>query len=94
MPNTALFVVCVAYSVKDHKDLLHYLQLLKKTCVRQVVLDRWFPLESGSNKRGREVESGGEMGQKERTGQRTAREAGGSIFVRRSLRLRVLHRVV
>ena len=29
---------------KDHRALLHYSPLLKKTCVRQVVLDKWFPL--------------------------------------------------
>ena len=27
--------------------LLHYSPLLKKTCVRQVVLDKWFPLSLG-----------------------------------------------
>ena len=30
--------------VKDHHNLLHYSPLLKKACVRQVVLDKWFPL--------------------------------------------------
>ena len=28
--------------------LLHYSPLLKKTCVRQVVLDKWFPLTIGN----------------------------------------------
>ena len=36
-------VCCVFRRVKDH-DLLKYYPLLKKTCVRQVVLDKWFPL--------------------------------------------------
>ena len=31
-------------SVKDHHNLPHYSQLLKRTCVRQVVLDKWLPL--------------------------------------------------
>ena len=30
--------------VKDHHNLLNYSPLLKNTCVRQVVLDKWFPL--------------------------------------------------
>ena len=30
--------------VKDHRDLLNCLSRLKKTCVRQVVLDKWLPL--------------------------------------------------
>ena len=29
--------------MKDHHHLLHYLPHLKKTCVRQVALDKWFP---------------------------------------------------
>ena len=33
-----------AYSVKVHHTLPNYLSRLKKTCVRQVVLDKWFPL--------------------------------------------------
>ena len=30
--------------VKGHRNLLHYSPLVKKTGVRQVVLDKWFPL--------------------------------------------------
>ena len=30
--------------VEDHDTLLHYFSRLKKTCVRQVVLDKSFPL--------------------------------------------------
>ena len=30
--------------IKDHHSLPRYSPLLKKTCVRQVVLDKWFPL--------------------------------------------------
>ena len=40
LSNTASFVLCTVYSAKDHHHLLHNLQLLKKTCVRQVVLDK------------------------------------------------------
>ena len=47
-PNTtASFVcVCAVYSVKDQHNLPNCLPLLRKTCVRQVVLDKWFPLNS------------------------------------------------
>ena len=31
--------------VNDHHNLLHYSQRLKNTCVRRVVLDKWFPLK-------------------------------------------------
>ena len=34
----------VGHSVKDHHTWPYYLPLLKKTCVRRVVLDKWFPL--------------------------------------------------
>ena len=34
---------CVVRRVKDHRKLPKYSPLLKKTCVRQVVLDKWFP---------------------------------------------------
>ena len=40
---------CVFRSAKDHHNLLHDSQLFKKTCVRQVVLDRWFPLNHTNN---------------------------------------------
>ena len=49
--NTASFVVCAVYGVKDHHDLQIYSPLLKKTCVRQVVLDKWFPLIGGMRRR-------------------------------------------
>ena len=47
MSNTASLVLWVVYSVKNHHDSLKCLRLssLKKTCVRQVVLDKWFPLK-------------------------------------------------
>ena len=35
---------CICFCVKDHNNVLHYSPLLKKTCVRQVVLDKWLPL--------------------------------------------------
>ena len=38
------FVSCVFRRVKDHHNLLHYLPLLKNSCVRQVVLDKLFLL--------------------------------------------------
>ena len=44
LSNTASFVVCKFCCVKDHK-LLKYSPRLKNTCVRQVVLDTWFPPE-------------------------------------------------
>ena len=44
--HTASCVLCAVYSVKDHHDLLDCSPLLKNTCVRQVVLDKWFPLNS------------------------------------------------
>ena len=43
--STASFVACAAYSVKDHRTLPKYSLLVKKTCVRRVVLDMWFPLK-------------------------------------------------
>ena len=36
-----LFYVCLC-SVKDHRSLPNYSPLSKKTCVRQVVIDKWF----------------------------------------------------
>ena len=42
MPAT--FVLCVLCRVKDHHKLLHVLPPSKKTCVRQVALNKWFPL--------------------------------------------------
>ena len=45
LSDTASFVSCVfRRRVKGHHDLLHYSQLLKKTGIRQVVLDKCFPL--------------------------------------------------
>ena len=44
LSNTASCVLCVLCCVKDHNDLLYHSPLLKKTCVGQVVLDKWFPL--------------------------------------------------
>ena len=39
-----LFSLCIVYSVRDHHNLLHDSPRLKKTCTRQVVLDKCFPL--------------------------------------------------
>ena len=38
--------LCVVYSVKEHHqtNVLHVSPHLKNICVRQVVLDEWFPL--------------------------------------------------
>ena len=41
LSNTASFVLCVLRRVKDHHKLQHDAPLLEKTCVRQVVLDKW-----------------------------------------------------
>ena len=41
-------LLCVFRRVKDYHDLLHYSQLLKNICVRQVVLDKCFPLRNHS----------------------------------------------
>ena len=38
--------------VEDHRKLLYYSPLLKKTCVRQVVLDKWLPLSAARGKFG------------------------------------------
>ena len=48
LSDAASFVLCVFCRVKDHHKLLHYSSLLKKTCVKQVVLDKWLPLTPGS----------------------------------------------
>ena len=46
LSNTASFVLCVFRRVKDHHILKHYSRRLKKTCaIRQVVLDKCFPLK-------------------------------------------------
>ena len=37
-------MLCAFRRVKDHRNSLDYLPLSKETCVRQVVLDKWFPL--------------------------------------------------
>ena len=51
--STAPFsVVCVFRRVTDHHNLLHDSSLLKKACVRQVVLDKWFPLMYDTSARG------------------------------------------
>ena len=34
---------CAFRRVKGHRNLRHYSPLSKKSCVRQVVLDKWFP---------------------------------------------------
>ena len=44
MSNPASLVLCVFRRVKDHQHLLHDSPRSKKTCVRQVALDKWLPL--------------------------------------------------
>ena len=48
LSTTASSVLCVFRRVKDHHNLLQYSPPSKKTCVRQVALDKWFPLSSRS----------------------------------------------
>ena len=48
LSNTASFVSCVFRRVKDHHTLPDYSSLLKKTCLRQVTFDKWFPLVHSS----------------------------------------------
>ena len=49
--SMASFVVHVVRRVKDHHGLLHSSPVLKKTCVRRVVLDKLFPLSKGKSPR-------------------------------------------
>ena len=49
-----LFYVYVC-RVKEHHNVLHYAPLLKKTCVRQVVSDKLFPLNVPNSDRGESV---------------------------------------
>ena len=44
--NTASFVLCAVYSVKDRHTFPNCSPLSKKTCVRHVALDKWFPLSA------------------------------------------------
>ena len=44
LSNMATLALCVIRRVKDHNNLPHDLPPLKKACLRQVVLDEWFPL--------------------------------------------------
>ena len=44
----ASFVLCVFRRAKDHHNSPHDSPLLKKTCIRQAVLDKWFPPETHS----------------------------------------------
>ena len=44
LSTTASFVLGVFRRVKDHHNSLQYSSLLKNICVRQVVLDKWLPL--------------------------------------------------
>ena len=50
LSNAASFVSCVFHRVKNHHGLLHDSPLLKNTCVRQVVLDKWFPLMAAAER--------------------------------------------
>ena len=45
--NAASFVLCAFRRVKDHHTLPNDSPRPKKTCIRQAVLDKWFPLTSG-----------------------------------------------
>ena len=47
MSNTASSVLCDLHRLRDHHNVQHYSQNLKISRVRQVVLDKWFPLRSG-----------------------------------------------
>ena len=46
LSNAASLVLCAVYSVKDHHNLQDDSPVLKKTCVRQEVLDEWLPLSA------------------------------------------------
>ena len=48
LSNRASFVLCAFRRVEDRPNLLHDSSLLKKTCVRRVVVDKWFPLREAS----------------------------------------------
>ena len=59
----ASFVLRALRRVKDHHTVLHDSPLLKKTCVRQTVLDKWFPLKGpecgpGVHRQGEEPDAG------------------------------------
>ena len=43
LSNAASFALCTFHRVKDHHNLPHSSPVLKKTRVRQVVLDKWSP---------------------------------------------------
>ena len=43
LSNTPSFDLCVLRRVKDHHALPYYPPRLKNSCIRQVVLDKWFP---------------------------------------------------
>ena len=45
-PRSFYVSVC---RVKEHRNVLHCSPLLKNTCVRQVVLDKWFPLKEANS---------------------------------------------
>ena len=42
--SQAMLVGVMLVGIKDHHQLLHGSPVLKNTCVRQVVLDKWLPL--------------------------------------------------
>ena len=50
LSNAASFFVTICH-VTDHENLLQYSPFVKKTCIRQVVLDKLFPLMSAANYR-------------------------------------------
>ena len=52
-------VLCVFRRVKDRLNLPHYSPLSKNSCVRQVVLDRWLPLNIEGTSRERVARRGG-----------------------------------
>ena len=46
LSDAASFVLSVSRRVKEHHNLPLCSRLLRKTCVRRVVLDKWFPLST------------------------------------------------
>ena len=57
LSNAASSVLCAFRCVKDHHHLPNCLSLLKSTCVRQAVLDKWFLLNYAQVRKRRAVVS-------------------------------------
>ena len=51
MSTTASYVSCAFRPVKDHHNVLRSSPLLKKACVRQVVLDKLLPMKPRARSR-------------------------------------------